>query len=333
MVMQISRTVATPLGEIQNSAGWREYLSIARFDHVTKHVFVLPGMLLAYLLRGVQSESVFLTTFLGFITVIAIASANYTINEYLDRESDRHHPTKSARAAVQTQMSGGLVLVQWLVLLAIGLGAAWMASGTMLVVAALFASQGIFYNVRPLRTKDVPFLDVLSEAVNNPFRLMIGWAMIDPGTLPPSSVILAYWFGGAFLMGAKRLSEYRQIVESHGKDLLVRYRRSFGGYTEISLTTSVFIYALLSMAFMSIFLIKYRVEYILLLPALVFLFGKYLSLSMMPESTAQKPEQLFKEGGLLVIVGIVVVLFVATTFIDLPSLEYLASQTFIKIGR
>src|SRR3546814_4605173 len=74
---------------------------------------------------------------------------------------------------------------------------------------------------------DVPYLDVLSESVNNPLRLAIGWAMIDPGSLPPVSIIIAYWFGGAFLMGTKRLSEYREIVVSHGAALLAPYRQSF----------------------------------------------------------------------------------------------------------
>ena len=316
----------------RQAASWREYLSVARLDHVTKHVFVLPGVMLAFLLRGVQTDNLLLMALLGLIVAVTIASANYTINEYLDRASDRHHPTKSARAAVQTEMSGTVIFVQWLVLLGVGVTAGYLAGKTMMITAVLFAAQGVIYNVRPLRTKDVPYLDVLSEAVNNPFRLMIGWAIIDPSTLPPSSIILAYWFGGAFLMGSKRLSEYREIVASHGKDVLARYRKSFHGYTEISLTTSVFMYAMFSVAFLSIFLVKYRIEYVLTLPAVTMLFGKYLALSMLPGSTAQKPEHLFKERGLLGIAALVAGLFVLLTFVDMPILDFLTSQRFIQIN-
>src|SRR3546814_4458791 len=100
----------------------------------------------------------------------------------------------------------------------------------MTAIALAFAAQGLAYNVPPLRTKDVPYLDVLSESVNNPLRLAIGWAMIDPGSLPPVSIIIAYWFGGAFLMGTKRLSEYREIVvrsEEHTSELQSLMRISY----------------------------------------------------------------------------------------------------------
>ena len=39
------------------AAGWKEYVSIARLDHVTKHVFVLPGILLAVLLLPLVLQS------------------------------------------------------------------------------------------------------------------------------------------------------------------------------------------------------------------------------------------------------------------------------------
>ena len=156
----------------------------------------------------------------------------------------------------------------------------------MFLVAGIFALQGILYNVPPLRSKDTAYFDVISESVNNPLRLMIGWAMVDPTTLPPSSIILLYWAGGAFLMAAKRLSVFREISASHGRGLLERYRASFAGYSEVSLTVSCFVYALMASFFLAVFLIKYRVEYLLTVPVIIGLFAHYLALLMKPESTA-----------------------------------------------
>jgi hypothetical protein len=202
---------------------------------------------------------------------------------------------------------------------------------TMFLVACVFALQGVVYNVPPLRAKDKPYLDVISESINNPLRLMIGWAMVDPTTLPPSSIILCYWFGGAFLMAAKRLSEYREIAASHGRDLLARYRASFAAYSEIALNGSCLVYGQLSSFFLAIFLIRYRVEYLLLMPVITVLFSHYLALSMQPGSSAQNPEKLYRERGLCLLVGLLVVLFAITTVMNIPALAALTEQRYIKV--
>lgn len=329
MVTGTSNQTSTQLSA--SPARISDYLAIARLDHSAKHIFIMPGMILAYLLRGQRTDHLLEMVGLGFVTAICIASANYVINEWLDRDFDKHHPTKSVRCAVQRVMNGKIVLVEWAAFLALGLGCAFLASTSMLVVGCLFALQGVVYNVPPMRSKDVAYLDVISESVNNPLRLAIGWAMVDPTSLPPSSIILSYWFGGAFLMAAKRLSEYREIVASHGPGLLVRYRSSFSQYSEQSLTLSCLTYSLLATSFLSIFLIKYRVEYLLLLPVVITLFVYYMALSSDPGSSAQNPEKLYRERGLIFIVGILIIVFVFATFVDLPMLEVLSAQHYISL--
>jgi 4-hydroxybenzoate polyprenyltransferase len=325
----VTRLERTTVGRWSPSL--RDYLALARLDHSTKHIFIVPGLVLAYTLRGGGSDSPSLQVVFGLVAAVAIASANYVINEYLDREFDRYHPTKSQRRAVQCELRPTTVFVEYIAFLVIGLGAAHAASSTMFFIGCVFAMQGIVYNVAPIRLKDKPYLDVISESVNNPLRLLIGWAMVDPTTLPPSSILFSYWLGGAFLMAAKRYAEYQDIVAAHGRALLVRYRASFAAYSADSLIISCFVYGLLSTFFLAIFLIKYRVEYLLLMPATILLFAYYLALAMRPDSAAQHPEKLFRARGLLLLLLILGAVFGVATWIDIPALEVFASQQYISL--
>lgn len=307
-----------------------DHIRIARPDHWIKNVFMLPGAALAMTLSGRFSLDLVALVTVALLALCLLASANYTINEYLDARFDRFHPLKRARPGAQGRLQPRLVVLQYLLLAAAGLGLAQLLGTPFVLTGAVLLAMGLAYNVPPVRTKDRTYLDVLSESVNNPLRLLMGWFVVLPEALPPASLILAYWMGGAFLMAMKRYSEYRRIGDPETAAL---YRRSFRFYSEEKLLLSSFFYALLASFLLGVFLVKYRIEYLLSLPLFALLFTWYLAIALRADSAAQAPEKLHRERRFMAFVGGLSLAVAALTFIDLPVLGFLMEPFLIPIGR
>ena len=291
----------------QNAASIGAYVKIARPDHWVKNAFILPGLVLALILIQMpDSWGLFaLKLVAGFFATCFIASANYVINEWLDAEFDKYHPTKKNRPVVSQNMKFSLVMAEYAICIVVGVGLSLVVNIPFLLTELWLLVMGVLYNVKPIRTKDIVYLDVLSESINNMIRLLLGWFIVCDDLYPPSSILLGYWLGGAFLMAVKRYAEYRMIGDPK---LAGSYRKSFAKYTEETLLCSSFFYALCATFLIGIFLLKYRIEYIVAIPVLFFLFCYYLYIAHKPDSAAQKPEKLFREKKLMILVGILVVL-------------------------
>lgn len=302
----------------------KKYVRIMRIDHWVKQLFILPGVAFAFLLIGELPSGFLFRMLWGFLSTCLIASANYVINEWLDAEFDRFHPVKKHRSVVENDVKKGIVYLMYAGLTVLGFLAACLSgSRPVLYLEIWLWVMGILYNVKPIRTKDVPVLDVLSESVNNAIRLLIGWFIITDNFLPPVSIIIGYWFGGAFLMDVKRFSEYKMIAD---KSTASSYRKSFGFYDERILLCMACFYAMISSFFTGVFLIKYRMEFILLMPVMVVMFCYYLYMSFKEDSAAQAPEKLYREKWLMLIVTIFCLGFWILLKVDIPGLYNLLSD-------
>lgn len=308
---------------------FKGYIRIARVDHWIKQLFTLPGMVFAFLLVKVDINTIIFNLLQALLATSFVASANYVINEWLDAKFDQYHPTKKDRPVVSGNLKVQNIIAEYVIFAALGLSFAAFTSKMVFIMNVWLLIMGIIYNVRPLRTKELPYLDVLSESVNNAIRLLIGWFSVTEVFYPPVSIVFGYWMGGAFLMAMKRYSEYRMIGN---KEIAGSYRKSFQYYTEKSLLISAFFYALLSVFFCGIFMIKYKIELILDIPLLCGLFCLYLNLSYKKDSCAQKPEKLFHEKGLMFYLMIFIMISAGLLFIKIPVLDLLLSNELIGVG-
>lgn len=289
------------------------YIRIARFDHWFKNVFMLPGVVLAVLGQpDLIGASLLWRLLVGLLSAGLIASSNYVINEVLDAPYDALHPVKKLRPVPSGQVRPPIAYGEWLLLGVLGLCLAWMLGAAFFAAALALWIMGGIYNIPPVRSKDRPYVDVLTESVNNPLRLMLGWYATGSSLVLPVSLALAYWMMGAFFMAVKRFAEYRRIGDPR---IAARYRQSFGHYNEERLMVSIVYYAAAFGLFTGIFLIRYRMELILAIPLIAGLVAWYIHIGFKEDSPTQYPEKLYKQHGfvaymVLTAVGILILLVI-----------------------
>jgi decaprenyl-phosphate phosphoribosyltransferase len=325
---------------VKVAAGIRDYIKIARPDEWFKNIFILPGMLFALAVYDTPwTTTLVIKIILGITSACLVASANYVINEYLDAEFDKYHPKKKKRASVVRVIDPKIVYTEYAALAIMGLSIAYLISIKFLAAAALLLIMGVIYNVRPFRSKERVYLDVLSESVNNPIRFVMGWLIFVPNvglhldnrwdvefwnTIPPLSIIVAYWMGGAFLMATKRFAEYRMIGDPQIAGL---YRRSFKYYTENSLLISMFFYAITCAFFLGIFLIKNKIEMLVSFPFFALLFAWYLKIGLLKDSPVQGFEKLYTRKYFMTYIVLFTILLCVLMFSDIEWLKWFLIKT------
>ena len=253
----------------------------------------------------------------GCLAVCLVSSSNYVLNEILDAAHDRLHPFKRSRPVARGAVSVRLAYLEWLLLFAAGIGLGLFVSQTFALAAGGLWMAGCLYNIPPLRTKDVPYLDVVSEAVNNPIRMLLGWYLTETAALPITSLLTSYWMLGCYFMAIKRYSELREL----GPTDLAPYRRSFRYYTERGLLASVMFYAANGLLFLGAFVARYRLELALAFPLVAAVMAAYLWLAFEPNSPTQHPESLYKHPLILWTTVACAGMMLTLLFVDVPFLH------------
>ena len=296
----------------------RPYIEIARIDHWFKNAFMLLGVILAIFYEpSVASWTSLWPLSIAILATCLVASSNYVLNELLDGPHDRLHPDKRFRPVPSGRVRPALAYAEWLLLAAIGFGLALSVNLLFFLSALSLWVMGVLYNVPPIRTKEWPYVDVLSESINNPIRLLLGWFALVTTRVPPASLAISYWMVGAFFMAMKRYAEYRHIGNP---EVAASYRRSFRYYTEDRLLISLFFYATTCALFAGVFIVRYHVELILFAPLAAGLFAFYMKIGLQPDSPVQNPEKLYRQRGFFAYLIVCAAAFVILMFTSIPAM-------------
>ena len=145
----------------------------------TKNVIVFAGIVFDGQLFVADS---FLRVTASFVLLCLISSVIYIINDVVDVESDRQHPTKRYRAIPSGQISIPVVLALALVLMVVALGGAALFSAPLALILLAYLVLHLLYS---WRLKHMVILDLLTVAAGFVLRVAAGVVVIHVQAFSP----------------------------------------------------------------------------------------------------------------------------------------------------
>jgi decaprenyl-phosphate phosphoribosyltransferase len=183
-----------------------------------KNVLVLAAPLAAH---KIDSLNVLGGALLAFVAFSLVASGIYLINDSMDVDADRAHPTKRNRPIAAGVVGVPLALVTAAVLMIGGLIVSALASWQLLTVIAVYGTVQLAYC---FGLKHQPVIDLCIVASAYLMRAVAGGAAT--GIHLSQWFLLVTAFGSLFIVAGKRAAEM-QLSETTG----AKIRKSLESYT------------------------------------------------------------------------------------------------------
>jgi 4-hydroxybenzoate polyprenyltransferase len=187
---------------------------VMRPKHWVKNVFVLAALVFA---RKLGDPAAVLRALGAFACFCALSSAAYAINDIVDREADRLHPTKRRRPVASSELSAGAASVLSVVLAVAGLAGAVALGAPFAAVAAAYLVMNLAYS---LVLKKVVILDVMLVAAGFVLRAWAGAVALG--------VDMSHWLAlctgllALFLGFVKRRQEIEALEGATGQRPILR---------------------------------------------------------------------------------------------------------------
>lgn len=193
---------------------WQQWLRALRIKQWIKNLLVFVPLIAAH---QVTDSNRIQSAVLAFLAFAAASSGVYIINDLLDLEADRQHPTKKNRpfAAGTIPLSRGIAAVPFLLVMSVAVGL--LLPYRFLFLLGLYLGLTLLYS---FRLKRVVLVDVFLLSMLYTIRIFAGAAAI---MVPVSSWLTAFaLFFFLSLAMVKRFTELRrlkhqEVLKAHGR--------------------------------------------------------------------------------------------------------------------
>jgi 4-hydroxybenzoate polyprenyltransferase len=260
---------------------------------------------------NLQDVSLLLRSVATFVCFCALSSAGYLLNDVLDIEADRAHPTKRQRPIASGHVPVNVALGVGLALVAIGLAGTFVLSFDLGVLAVAYAVLTAVYSTT---LKHIVLLDIFAIAGGFVLRAAAGAVAID--------VPISPWLYIATLLGALliALGKRRTELETLGVEAAVGHRRNLQSYSIEFIDQLILVIS--SAALMTYALYTFSAENLpknhsmmLTIPVVMYGLFRYLFLVREGDVGGAPEELLFRDRPLLLSVLVWAVLAVTTLYL------------------
>lgn len=181
----------------------RPLLQAMRPHQWVKNGFVLAPLIFA---RQLTESSSLMAATLAFCGFSAVASAIYLLNDAMDVERDRLHPSKRSRPIASGALPVRVALAAAAVLAPGGLALAGMTRPGALMTIGTYLVVNIAYSIR---LKHVALLDVFIIALGFLLRVIAGALAVGVGISP--WLLICTFFVALFMAFGKRRAELEEL--------------------------------------------------------------------------------------------------------------------------
>jgi 4-hydroxybenzoate polyprenyltransferase len=265
---------------------------------------------------NLQEPGLLVRSVAAFACFCALSSAGYLLNDVVDVEADRGHPTKRLRPIAAGQMPVPFALGLGLGLALVGLAGAFVITPLLGVLALAY---GLLTAVYSTTLKHLVLLDIFGIAGGFVLRAAAGAVAIN--------VPISPWLYIATLLGALliALGKRRTELETLGVEAAIGHRRNLESYSLEFIDQLILVVS--SAALMSYALYTFSAENLprnhsmmLTIPVILYGLFRYLFLVREGDIGASPEELLFRDRPLLAAVAVWALLAVTILYLGRYSL-------------
>ena len=260
---------------------------------------------------NLQDVSLLTRSVSTFVCFCALSSAGYLLNDVVDIDADRAHPTKRLRPIAAGQVPIGVAFGLGIALVVIGLAGTFLIG---LLLGLLALAYALLTAVYSMTLKHIVLLDIFGIAGGFVLRAAAGAVAID--------VPISPWLYIATLLGALliALGKRRTELETLGVEAAVGHRRNLEAYSIEFIDQLILVIS--SAALMTYALYTFSAENLpkshsmmLTIPVVMYGLFRYLFLVREGDVGGAPEELLFRDRPLLAAVVVWTVLAVTLLYL------------------